>query len=219
MKFKGEIDNIRTLKKGMKLTLVVDDKQTKELMKQIYNFMDKPITVELLIDDELQTKRLKQLSPEQRKKIYAILRDMEAYIGDSVENLKEKTKESFIKATEYEDFSLSNCSKELAADYIEFLLTLCFEMGVPFSNSPADAFEDVDRYLRLCLAKKVCAVCGRPGEEHHWNAIGMGRDRRKIDDSDLRKIRLCRVHHTEVETIGRDTFENKYHVYGVLWEG
>lgn len=68
MKFKCEIDNIRTLKKGMKLTLAVDDKQTKELMKQIYNFMDKPITVELLIDDELQTKRLKQLSPEQRKK-------------------------------------------------------------------------------------------------------------------------------------------------------
>ena len=62
-------------------------------------------------------------------------------------------------------------------------------------------------------------MCGQDGEEHHWDAIGMGRDRRKIDDSDLRKIRLCRVLHTEVETIGRDTFENKYHVYGVLWEG
>lgn len=219
MKFKAEIDNIRTLKQGMKITIAIGDKETVKVMKDIYNFMDKPIELELLIDDELQTKRLKQLSPKQRKKIYAILRDMEAYIGDSVENLKEKTKESFIKATEYEDFSLSNCSKELAADYIEYLLTLCFEIGVPFSSSPADAFEDVDRYLRLCLAKRVCAVCGQDGEEHHWNAIGMGRDRRKIDDSDLRKIRLCRVHHTEVETIGRDTFENKYHVYGVLWEG
>src|SRR5690554_357366 len=130
----------------------------------MYNFMDKPITVEFLVDDELQAERMKQLSPEQRKKIYAILRDMEAYTGESVEALKEKTKESFIRTTQHEEFSLSNCSKELAADYIEFLLTLCFEIGVPFSNSPADAFEDVDRYLRLCLAKRVCAVCGKDGE-------------------------------------------------------
>ena len=219
MKFKGEIDNIRTLKQGMKITIAIGDKETVKVMKDIYNFMDKPIELELLIDDELQTKRLKQLSPEQRKKIYAILRDMEAYIGDSVENLKEKTKESFIRVTQYEAFSLSNCSRELAADYIEYLLTLCFEMGVPFSNSPADAFEDVDRYLRLCLAKRVCAVCGRPGEVHHADAIGMGRDRRTVDDLENRKICLCRGHHSEAHQIGMDSFENKYHVYGVLWEG
>jgi hypothetical protein len=177
--------------------------------------MDKPIDVEFLVDDDLQAERLKQISPDQRKKIYAILRDMEAYTGDSMENLKEKTKVSFIRATGDEMFSLSNCSKDTAADYIEFLLSLCFEIGVPFSNSPADAFEDVDRYLRLCLAKKVCSVCGKDGEVHHWNAIGMGRDRWNYDDSDHRKLCLCRKHHTEIETIGRDSFEEKYHVYGV----
>lgn len=215
MKFKGEIDNVRTLKKGMKITIAIGDKEAGKVLKDIYNFMDKPIDVELLVDNELQAERLKQLTPEQRKKIYAILRDMEAYTGECVESLKEKTKQSFIRATQHEEFSLSNCSKELAADYIEFLLTLCFEIGVPFSNSPADAFEEVDRYLKLCLAKKVCAVCGKDGEVHHWDAIGMGRDRRNYDDSGHRKICLCRPHHTEVETIGRDTFKEKYHVYGV----
>lgn len=83
MKFKGEIDNIRTLKQGMKITITIGDKETVKVMKDVYNFMDKPLEVEFLVDDELQTKRLKQLSPEQRKKIYAILRDMEAYTGDS----------------------------------------------------------------------------------------------------------------------------------------
>ena len=121
MKFKCEIDNIRTLKKGMKLTLSVDDKQTKEIMKHMYNFMDKPIIVEFLIDEQEQKDRLKQITPNQRKKIYAILRDIEAYTGENIESLKEDTKASFVKATEYEDFSLSDCSKELAADYLELL--------------------------------------------------------------------------------------------------
>lgn len=216
MRFNCEIDNIKTLKKGMKITLAIDDKQTIEVMKHIYNFMDKPVTVEFLIDEQEQRERLKQITPEQRKKIYAILRDMESYIGESVDSLKEKTKASFIRATEHEDFSLSNCPKELAADYIEYLISLCFEMGVPFKESPVDAFEDVDRYLYLCLSKKVCAVCGRLGEIHHVDTIGMGRNRKTVDDSKHRKICLCRKHHSEAHQIGMDAFEQNYHVYGVL---
>ena len=219
MKFKAEIDQIRTLKKGMKLTLAVDDKQTIELMKHIYNFMDKPVIVELLVDDDEQAKRLKQITSGKRDKIYAILRDMEAYIGDSVENLKEKTKASFIRATEGEDFSLSDCSKDTASQYIEYLITLCFEMGVPLRDSPREAFDDVDRYLHLCLDKRICVVCGRPGEVHHVDAIGMGRDRKTYDDSAHRKICLCRKHHSEAHQIGMDAFQDRYHVYGILWEG
>lgn len=33
MKFKCEIDNVKTLKKGMKITLAIDNKQTIEVMK------------------------------------------------------------------------------------------------------------------------------------------------------------------------------------------
>lgn len=134
VRFRCEIDNIRTLKKGMKLTLAIGDKETPKVMKDMYNFMDKPITVEILVDEHEQRKRLKQITPEQRKKIYTILRDMEAYTGENIENLRDSTKADFIR--KWEDFSLSDCSKELAADYIEYLIQLCFEMGVP-------------RYLRL----------------------------------------------------------------------
>ncbi len=219
VRFRCEIDNIRTLKKGMKLTLAIGDKETPKVMKDMYNFMDKPITVEILVDEHEQRKRLKQITPEQRKKIYTILRDMEAYTGENIENLKDSTKADFIRKTQWEDFSLSDCSKELAADYIEYLIQLCFEMGVPLKDSPVDGFEDVDRYLRLCLSKRVCAVCGRPGEVHHVDTIGMGMDRRDVDDSGHRKICLCREHHTEAHQIGRDSFQEKYHVYGIMWEG
>ncbi|WP_252227122.1 putative HNHc nuclease [Caldicoprobacter algeriensis] len=218
MRFKCRIDTYRGLKKSMKLTLELDKKQAKEVLRHIDNFMDMPLIAELVIDNEEQARRLQQISPEQRKKIYAILRDMEAYTGESVENLKEQTKQEFIQNSQWEDFSLSDCSRELAADYIEYLINLCFEMGIPLSENPADGFDDVDRYLIMCLQKRICCVCGMPGEIHHVDSIGIGRDRTKIDDSKHRKICLCRKHHTEAHTIGMKAFEEKYHVYGIIWE-
>lgn len=217
MKFKCEIDNIRTLKKGMKLTLAVDDEQTRELMKYIYNFMDKPITMEFLIDEEEQAERLKQISEDQRKKIYAILKDIAESTGDNLENTKENLKIEFIQHSQYDMFSLSNCSKELASDFIDFLINFAFENGIPMSEHPLERTDDIERYLAACLRHKVCAVCGQIGEEHHWDAIGMGNDRKTIDDRKLRKICLCRKHHAEAHTIGREAFEKKYHVYGIVW--
>lgn len=202
----------------MKLTLSLDDEQTREIMKHIYNFMDKPITIELLIDDEEQAIRLQQITPEQRKKIYALFRDIANYTGNSPEHIKETLKYHFIRETEYEPFSLSNCSFELAGDFIEWLINFAFENGVRLSEHPLRTLDDIEKYVRMCLKHRICSICGKPGEIHHWDSIGMGRDRTKVDDSSNRKICLCRTHHTEAHTIGRDSFEQKYHVYGVMWE-
>lgn len=59
-------------------------------------------------------------------------------------------------------------------------------------------------------------MCGRPGEIHHVDAIGAGRDRRYVDDSGYRKICLCREHHTAAHQRGMKAFEQMYHVYGIV---
>ena len=61
-------------------------------------------------------------------------------------------------------------------------------------------------------------MCGRPGEIHHVDAIGMGRDRRRVDDRRMRKICLRREHHTEAHKIGQPAFMDKYHVHGIYYE-
>src|SRR5690606_38013019 len=142
----------------MKLTLSLDDEQTREIMKHIYNFMDKPITIELLIDDEEQAIRLQQITPEQRKKIYALIRDIANYIGDSVDNTKENLKIEFVQQTEYEMFSLSNCSSELAGEFIDFLINFAFENGVPMAEHPFKRADDIERYLAACLRHRICCV-------------------------------------------------------------
>lgn len=219
MKFKCEIDNLKTLKKGMKITLAIDDENTISVMKDIYNFMDKPLEVEILVDDKEQSERLQQITPDQRKKIYATIKDIANYIGDNTESVKNNLKIEFIQNSQYEMFSLSNCSHELASDFIDFLINFSFENGVPMTEHPLKRIDDTERYLATCLKHNVCCICGQPGEVHHVDAIGMGRDRRIYDDSDHRKMCLCREHHTEAHQIGVDAFEQKYHVYGALWEG
>lgn len=216
MNFNCEIDNVKTLKKGMKITLSIKDENTIYVMKHIYNFIDKPLNIELLIDKDEQLERMNEITKDQRRKIFAILKDIASYTGDNVETLRENISQSFIQATEYEQFSLSNCSKELAKDFIEYLLVLSFELGVQLTEDPKKDLDDLSGYLRLCINKKICCICGKPHSDiHHVETVGMGRDRTKINDDDNKKMCLCREHHTEYHKIGQEDFEDKYHVYGV----
>lgn len=216
-RFKCEIDNIKTLKKGMEITLTIDDKSTLNVMQHIYNFMDKPLIVDFSIDEAEQQARLNRIRPEQRKKIYALFRDISAYTGNSPENEKENLKTLFIQQTHYEPFSLSNCDWRLASDFIEWLIDFCFENGIPLSKNPSEILDDIEKYVRVCLRHKICTICGQAGEIHHWDTIGRGRDRTRMDHWRLRKICLCRKHHTEARQMGVNAFEDKYHVYGIVW--
>ena len=216
MKVNCEIDTVNTLKKGMKIVLSIPHDERQDVLRQIHNFMDKPLIVDFNIDGEEQQARLQQISPEQRKKIYALFRDIASYTGNTPENEKENMKTLFIQHTHHEPFSLSNCSFELASDFIEWMINFAFENGVRLSEHPLKTLDDIERYVRMSLKHRVCAICGRRGEIHHWDSIGMGRDRTKVDDSSNRKICLCRTHHTEAHTLGVKSFEEKYHIYGVL---
>lgn len=213
-----EIAQITTLKKGMKIILSIDDDGTPKVMQQIHNFMDKPLQVDFRVDGEEQRERLQQISPEQRKKIYALFRDISSYTGNTPDNEKETMKNLFVADTHYEPFSLSNCSSDLAGDFIEWMIDFCFKNGIRLSEHPLRTLNDIERYVRMSLRHKICAVCGKPGEIHHAldDKVGMGRDRTKVDDSDHRKICLCRAHHSEAHTLGIKGFEDKYHLYGVV---
>ena len=98
-------------------------------------------------------------------------------------------------------------------------MDLALEWGIPLGAPGIDRADDIERYLWSCLKNRRCAVCGRPGEIHHVDAIGMGRDRKRVDDHRrMRKICLCREHHTEAHKIGQPEFMRKYHVHGIYYE-
>ena len=98
-------------------------------------------------------------------------------------------------------------------------LDYALEQGIPLLDFALNRTDDIGHYLYACLKLRKCAICGREGEIHHVDTIGMGNDRRKVDDSYYRKICLCRQHHTEAHNIGMIEFESKYKVYGIRFGG
>lgn len=195
---------------GMQILLNLPDKQLagklgRELPKKQIN------RAEIRFDDG------RRISAEQRKKAYATIRDISAYTGYLPEEQKEWLKYLHICRTGSSYFSLSDCSMDTAGEFISTILEYALENGIPLLDAGIERADDAGKYLYLCLKHKKCAVCGRAGEIHHEDAIGMGNDRRKTDDSGYRKICLCRFHHTKAHAMGVPAFQRMYRVYGILY--
>lgn len=178
-----------------------------------YVITDKHIRVaEMRFDDG------RHISSEQRKKAYATIRDISDYLGYLPEEMKELLKYEHIIRTGDRYFSLSDCTMDTAREFINTIIEFALENNIPLSELGVDRTDDIGKYLYFCIKHKKCAVCGREGEIHHVDAIGMGNDRTKIDDSNYRKICLCRMHHTIAHQRGMTEFEQKYKVYGIVYK-
>ena len=217
MEIPCQIDQQKTVKNGMKITIAIDDENVMEVMRNIYKFMDKDLIVDFKVDAEKEQEKMSQINHEQRKKLYALFKDIADATGNNKDYIKDEMKKLFIANTDYskKEISLSNCGKEEASDFIEYTINFAFEQGIPIHDKPQEILDDIDKAMHICLKNKLCAVCGEPAEIHHVDTIGAGHNRNKVDDSDKRKIALCREHHSEAHNIGWDTFKEKYHVKGV----
>lgn len=223
MKFKASFVNYSVLNNGnAKIPLLVQADEYKNIEAVMSNFRGRGLVVEINIDAKAEAEKLNMITEPQRKKIYALIADIaEGLDGitrkDKVhlEEFKAEMKRRFVASNPGTDmFSLSNCSSELAGDFIEWLLMFAMEHDVPLKDGYGD-FEKTDRYFYFCIKRKKCAVCQSNAEVHHVDAIGMGRNRKKFDDSNNRKIALCRKHHDEAGYIGWESFAKKYYVKGV----
>lgn len=210
MQYFSQITGIRETEKGTDLILHIPGEQVQRKIIKYRN--GSSINAELRIDDG------RTITVEQRKKIFATIKDIGIYTGEHPEDLRAWLLYDYCIQTGEVPFSLSNCSISQAREFITFIIDFILKENIPLSDAALNRTDDIDRYLWGCLKYKRCAICGKEGETHHWDAIGMGRDRTSIDDSNHRKIYLCREHHTEAHTIGRDTFGVKYHVYGIIYE-
>lgn len=135
--------------------------------------------------------------------------------GHTSDRIKETMKFNFItdKLQDQMDwFSLSNAPMSIVAAFQKYLARFIVEFDVPTDRPMLDFVDDVGDYIYACLVSKKCPICGKKADLHHYENIGMGRDRDTIIHEGMEVLPLCREHHTEVHTIGRDTFMKKYHL-------
>lgn len=156
------------------------------------------------------------LSPQQRRKAYALLGEIAERAGMDVEEVKLTTKHDFVQAhlegLEKELFSLSNADVTTVREYISYLVEMVITFGIPCKRPLAELCDDIGRYMYACLMHKKCAVCGQAAELHHIDRVGMGRDRRTMSHIGLRCMPLCRKHHIEAHNAGDETFMATYHL-------
>lgn len=165
--------------------------------------------VEIRIDDG------RSISNQQRRKIYATLRDIADYTGHTTEEMKDHFKAEYVAQTGNDWFSLSDVDMTTANEYLQMLIEFCVYWGIPSPDNIIERSPDIARTIYFCAMHKKCCISGDKAELHHVDAIGMGRNRKEIIHEGMMVLPLSRKYHTLIHTIGRDTFLNKYHVFGI----
>lgn len=158
------------------------------------------------------------LSDRQRRNCYAMIREIADWSGDTPESMKEALKLDFWcgELLEMADrmFSLSDAPMSVVAAFQKWLGRFIVRNDVPTKKPMLEYIDDIQDYVYACLINKKCPICGAKADLHHVQALGMGRDRTEIIHEGLEVLPLCREHHMEVHTMGKDSFFKKYHLEG-----
>ena len=162
---------------------------------------------------EVEVPDNKKLSIEQRKKIFALCRDIELHWGEPVESLRKRFQAELEIMNGYEEISLRDCSMRIASELIELIIAFMFHHQIPMRVETSKLLSGDKAMLYWSTVNRNCVICGKPHSDlAHRFTVGRGRDRTKIDHFGNQVLALCRSHHNEQHQIGMDTFNNKYHL-------
>lgn len=193
------------------LAVEVGGKDIQSRITRLRAFSTRP-DIELRINDN------RRITTDQRKKTYATMADMADYLGYDTEQLKGLMKYEYIAKTGEPYFSLSNCSVTTAREFLSFLIDFSLEWEIPLKEPYFNRTDDIDRYLYMCLKTRTCAISGERGADiHHCtgSVVGMGRDRRRMDNVGAKLIALSRKWHTIVHQQGEKKIFDQYKIYGI----
>lgn len=191
MKIEAEIVNVRTSKKGDTMTVFIPKEHRDLVVKGIMPFLEKPVTIEILVDANKVLENMKQISEDQRKKLYSLFKDFGNEYGDTADNVKELLKQEYCKSTGMNNFSLSDCSTDIAKDFIDWIIEYSRSKGYEF------AFREIQSNFGALLARKLCFVCKSSGTVY-GNSDG--------------KLCLCDTHKSELTVKGPKEFMKLYHL-------
>lgn len=167
--------------------------------------------VEMDLDDG------RKATNDQKAKAHALIGEIDTWSGNYIYKATEaQLKYEFMSRNNMiEYFSMATCSVELARKWITFLLDFCFENQVPFTSATFDAIHEQYSWDMDCLKYRQCMICGKHADIAHVYAVGMGRNRNKINHIGNYVMALCRQHHNEQHNVGIETFMRRNQLKGV----
>ena len=165
------------------------------------------------LDVNVEIQDGKKITVKQRKKIFALVNDIEGHTGQPRDWLRLMFQDyvSLIKGYS-KRLSLSDCTRKQASELIDVILEWVFQNDIPLNYKTSDLMKQDQTFLYLATVHRKCVICGKYGELAHYHAVGRGRNRRKIDHTDNRVLALCHFHHKQQHDMGMDSFNAKYHL-------
>lgn len=167
---------------------------------------------------EVRIPDLRIITSDQRKKIFATIKDIGMYTGDHPEDIRALILYDYCIETGEMPFSLSNCSISQAREFITFIIDFILKHNIPLSDAALTRTDDIDKYLYGCIKYRRCAITGQAGAEVHHvtgSRVGMGRNRVKINHSGLEIMALSRKWHDKVHYEGEIDIFKLYKIYGI----
>ncbi len=165
------------------------------------------------LDVNVEIQDGKRITVKQRKKIFALVNDIEAHTGQPRDWLREMFQDFVVVLNGYSKrLSLSDCTRKQAGELIDVILSWTFEHDIPLNYKTSDLMKNDQTFLYLATVHRKCVICGKHAELAHYHAVGRGRNRRKIDHTDNKVLALCHSHHREQHDMGMDNFNTKYHL-------
>ncbi|MEE6729692.1 putative HNHc nuclease [Pediococcus pentosaceus] len=161
--------------------------------------------VGILLDDQ------RNASPDQIKKLWAIITDFCSYTGYSQDEAEAFFKKMYMLVYRGRpDISFSFQKKEYAnvteaRIFIDMLINYMLTEEIPFSTKTWDEITISYAMCINCLLTRQCLICGNPADIAHYEAVGRG-NRNKVDHRNYRFMALCRIHHEEQHTVGVKKF-------------
>ncbi len=166
------------------------------------------------LDVNVEIQDGKRITVKQRKKIFALVNDIEAHTGQPRQYMREMFIDFITFMNGYSKrFSLSDCTRKQAGELIDVILEWVFVNDIPLNYKTSDLMKQDQTFLYLATVHRKCVICGKPKAElAHYHAVGRGRNRRKIDHTDNKVLALCHFHHKQQHDMGMDSFNAKYHL-------
>jgi len=181
--------------------------------------------MDLLIQQHKTLLTAQQFTPNkitrpQQKIAHALIRDIDSYSNNEwfIQNTEDDLKVRFCIDTgvPYDHlFSLSNCSKDLATQFIAWLVEYCFYYDIPFDGKDLHLGFDMNRRMFLSAVHNRCfATHARRQDDtlhiHHVNVVGRG-SRKRVDHRGRYYMILRAKLHDEIHEMGYWDFCEKWH--------
>lgn len=199
MKSFGKLQKIQ----GNQITIELDDGLNFDKLNRFANGKQANVQIEL---DDGRKRTLDQL-----RKAWALIHDVALWSGYDVLEAEAEMKMQYMVRTGREMFSQSDCSVEVENQFITTIIDFCFDNNVPFKTKTWDLICNDYHAVYEATINRRCIICGKPNSDiDHFNSVGMGRNRHKVNPDEFLYWALCRGHHTERHKVGIKTFSQKY---------